>query len=184
MKLLTITCAIGFLLIQTVRSQDSLKTTRLPVKSDQIYKAYIFEPDKKRPAKGYLVTIQDSAVFISPYENKRALNFIDPKLNSLLKFDYHSVQRMKVFNPKTIGRCILIGAVAGIIAGAIIGYASGDDTGWFALTASQKAVVGGLLGGTAGTAVGAIVGQGYVKEYLIDGEWKSLEEVRQFYQNK
>jgi hypothetical protein len=184
MKLLPITCAICFLFIQSVRSQDSLKTTKSPVKTEQIYKAYIFEPDKKKPAKGYLVTIQDSAVFISPYESKRALNFTDPKLNSLLKFDYHSVQRMKVFNPKTLGRCILIGAVAGIIAGAIIGHAGGDDTGWFGLTAGQKAVVGGLLGGTVGTAVGAIVGQSYVKEYLIDGEWRSLEEVRQFYQNK
>jgi len=56
-------------------------------------------------------------------------------------------------------RGVGIGALAGVASGALIGFASGDDPpGWFAMTASEKAALGGATLGVAGLVVGAVVG--------------------------
>jgi hypothetical protein len=177
MKPFLIFCTVGFFFIQSVQSQDSLKNIGQEHTSNTYYKVYIFKSER-HPIKGYLVTIQDSSVFISSYKDKMALNFIDPNLSFTEKIDYKAIQKMKIFNPKVIGRCILIGALTGIVAGAILGYVGGSDNGLFGLSAGGNAFVGGIFGGTLGTAIGAIAGQGYTKEYLIDGEWKNLENVK------
>lgn len=58
----------------------------------------------------------------------------------------------------------LVGLAAGGAAGAILGFASGDDvcTGWclFAQSAEEKAFLGGILFGAAGAVTGALVGKG------------------------
>jgi uncharacterized membrane protein YeaQ/YmgE (transglycosylase-associated protein family) len=182
MKLLTITCAFSMLFLQTVKSQDSLKpvNSQDAVLKPTVYKAYIYQPHL-RSIRGYLVTIKDSSLFLS--QNKIPLSFANANLAYSEKFDYKSIQKVKLSRPKVLGRSILIGAIAGIIAGAIIGYASGDDSGWFALTAADKAVVGGLIGAGAGTLIGASIGREAEKKFLINGDWKSLEEMKESLQN-
>lgn len=58
------------------------------------------------------------------------------------------------------GRGFLIGAGAGAALGVASGLASGDDdqAGWFAMSAGEKAVAGGVLLGGAGGLVGGIIG--------------------------
>lgn len=60
----------------------------------------------------------------------------------------------------------LIGFAAGAATGALLGFASGDDTctGWcfFAYSAEEKAFLGALLLGSAGAVLGAITGSGSV----------------------
>ena len=53
-----------------------------------------------------------------------------------------------------------IGLLVGAAGGAIAGWASGDDRGWFGLTAGEKARIGATLFGVAGSLVGgAIIGR-------------------------
>ena len=182
MKLLALTCVLGTLFLQTVKSQDNLKpvNSQDAVLKPTIYMAYIYQPHR-RSVRGYLVTIEDSSLYIS--QNKMPLSFANVNLAYSEKFDYRSIQKIRISRPKVLGRSILIGAVAGIIAGAIIGYASGDDSGWFALTAGDKAIFGGLIGGGTGTLIGASIGKESEKKFLINGDWKSLEEMKESLQN-
>lgn len=182
MKLLTLTCTLTMLFLQTVKSQDSLKlvNSKDTIMKPSFYKVYVYQPHL-RGVKGYLVTIEDSSIFIS--QNKMPLSFANVNLAYSEKFDYKSIQKIRLNKPKVLGSSILIGAVVGIIAGALIGYASGDDSGWFALTAADKAFVGGLIGGGAGTLVGTIIGKASEKKFLINGDWKSLEEMKESLQN-
>jgi hypothetical protein len=59
------------------------------------------------------------------------------------------------------GQGLAIGALAGVLGGAFLGYASGDDqcTGWcIRFTAADKAKMGAVGLGVLGALVGAIVG--------------------------
>jgi hypothetical protein len=57
------------------------------------------------------------------------------------------------------GKGALTGFFVGAAAGAIAGFASGDDPpGWFSFTAGQKALVLGLLGSASGALLGAVIG--------------------------
>lgn len=67
------------------------------------------------------------------------------------------------------------GLGSGVMAGAIIGLASGDDEyagTFFALTAGEKAFVGGVLLGTAGIVIGTVTGLAHNPE-----RWKTLSRV-------
>lgn len=65
---------------------------------------------------------------------------------------------------ESVGRSMLrkggIGALAGLLGGVILGFADGDDDprGWFAMSASEKAAVGGVFLGGVGFVGGSIVG--------------------------
>lgn len=58
------------------------------------------------------------------------------------------------------GHGVLVGAGVGAAIGVASGLASGDDDpgGWFAMSAEQKALGGGILAGGAGGLIGGIVG--------------------------
>ena len=58
------------------------------------------------------------------------------------------------------GRLAGIGALVGVVAGLALGLAAGDDdpNQWFAMTAGEKAVAGGILMGGTGALVGLVVG--------------------------
>ncbi|HSE28460.1 MAG TPA: hypothetical protein VLA95_09545 [Gemmatimonadales bacterium] len=57
------------------------------------------------------------------------------------------------------------GAVIGLLVGGVAGFASGDDeSGFFQVTAGQKALAGGLLGAGVGLVIGGIVGASSVSD--------------------
>lgn len=46
-----------------------------------------------------------------------------------------------------------LGLLSGVVTGAVIGFADGDDeSGFFAFTAEEKALLGGILLGGAGAS--------------------------------
>src|SRR5687767_5407071 len=53
-----------------------------------------------------------------------------------------------------------IGALGGIVVGAALGLADGDDPagGWFSMTGPEKAALGGTVLGTIGLIVGSVIG--------------------------
>ncbi len=55
---------------------------------------------------------------------------------------------------------VLIGAGVGLFSGVIGGFISGDDpeNQWFAMTAGEKAAVGGAIFGLGGAVVGGVIG--------------------------
>ena len=78
---------------------------------------------------------------------------------------------------------MLLCMVGGAAIGAIIGGLGGNDTGWFGLTSGEKAFVGGLIGVGAGALVGTIIVNSGDKKFLINGEWTSLEEMKESLKN-
>jgi hypothetical protein len=183
MKPLTLTCVLTILILQAVKSQDSLKTA-LPTDTAVqgiFYKAIIYMTNFV-VAKGYLVTVKDSSVYIS--QTKKPLSFDHVNPAYLKKIDYRSIGEVKINKSHAMGTSILVGALLGVVTGAVIGYASGDDSEWFGLTAGEKAFVGGIIGGGAGTLVGALIGKTSEKKFLINGEWESLQEMKEDLQNR
>jgi hypothetical protein len=58
-----------------------------------------------------------------------------------------------------------IGAATGLLVGSVAGFVQGDDeSGFFQLTAGEKALTGGLLGAGVGLVIGGIVGASSVSD--------------------
>jgi hypothetical protein len=183
MKHLTFLFALSAFTMQQVKSQDS---SRIASPGDTLispvfYKASIFQTFHQ-VSKGYLVTISDSSVFLS--ENKIPVRFENVNTAHFGKFDYRNIEKIKLSKPHVKATALIVGAVVGIGVGAIIGYSNGDDTGLFAATAGEKAVFGGLVGGGAGVLIGGIIARASEKTYLINGEWRSLQELKDDLQKK
>jgi hypothetical protein len=183
MKQVTLFIALGILFMQTAYSQDSLASAKSPdtVLRPHIYQAYVFQPGHRSAIKGFLISIQDSSLCIS--QTKLPYSFDQINVSSFEKYNYGHIQKVIVSKPGVSQRATLIGLLAGAAIGALIGYASGSDQGWFALDAGGKAVVGALIGAGAGSIAGALIGKASQKNFLINGEWKSLEEMKTSLQN-
>jgi hypothetical protein len=183
MKQVTLIIALGIFFLQAARSQDSLKSSNLPdtVIRQHIYHAYIFQPGHRSAIHGFLIAIQDSSLCIS--QNKLPYSFEQVNASSFEKYNYSHVQKVILSKPGVSQRATLIGLIAGAAIGAFIGYSLGSDQGWFALDAGGKAVVGAIIGAGAGSITGAIIGKASQKNFLINGEWKSLEEMKASLQN-
>lgn len=95
----------------------------------------------------------------------------------------------------SVGRGALIGFGVGALTGIIIGFASGDDEiqepspndPWgigsaihnaFAMTAGQKALVGGLSLGVGGTLVGIIIGAVAKRKFTIGGKKQKFRDLQ------
>jgi len=169
MKPIIITCLLSLVFFQVAKSQDTLYKPR-------VYNSIIKQYGVK-PVKGYLATIRDSSLYIT--QSEVYLNFDTANLSYFQKFDYKSLVSVKLYNRSKRGRTFLICILTGVVAGALIGYSGGNDTGWFALTAGGKAVVGGIIGAGAGSIVGAIIAADNEKKFLINGEWESLRDMKE-----
>jgi hypothetical protein len=165
--------------LQTVRSQDSSASHST---YNAIIKYHFKGLLKTTSFQGYFVTIEDSSLFVSA--SKMPINFMNPELGSLQRIDYRNLESAKIYqrqkNVLTIVLCTLVGA--GI--GALIGHGSGNDSNNFnaqtlvPLDAGQKALIGALIGGGAGSLIGVVITKAQEKKFLINGEWKNLEEMK------
>jgi hypothetical protein len=136
--------------------------------------------------KGYLTGISDSALFISSLP--RALHSMAMSDNYTEKFDYRNIGELRIQPKGTMGKSILIGAVTGLVAGLIIGavsYTPPQNEAEYLFNPPKAAVIAaaGLAFTGIGIGVGALIGSHHDK-YLINGEWKNLQEIKQEYQNK
>ena len=191
MKPFTFFLSFCFLFLQQVKSQDSLKLQMngLPV----YYKAKL-DFIQGHSMSGHLLDIKDSSVFISQ-ENKAARKkalgpdpfhksvftgdtAADKKYYTINSYNYKLIESIKVTNPKTKTWIIVGGAVVGATIGAIIGIKNGNDPGSPGLSAGAKGLFVGILGGGIGALTGLAVANLCEKKYLINGDWRSLEEMK------
>jgi hypothetical protein len=181
---------ISIVSMQNAKSQDNLKSSTVQLPS--FYRAKIYTMQGQM-AKGRSIIISDSSITMSQRNtNKHGVTGPDPlhkaaytgdttldkKYYTINNYHYNFIKSVQVRNQKLKAWTIVTGMVVGIVVGAIIGYNNGDDQGWFALKAGEKAVVGGFLGGGLGAVTGLIVSSAFEKKYMINGEWKSLEEMK------
>jgi hypothetical protein len=182
---------LSIVFLQNAKSQDSLKPTVVQVPTYYKAKIYMLEG---QIAKGRLLAINDSSISILERNtNKSGLTNPDPfhkahftgdstrdkKYYTTNHYHYKSIKSVVVTNKKLKSWIIVSGMVVGIVVGAIIGGNNGDDpNGWFAASSGEKAVFGGILGAGLGAVPGAIVSSAAEKKYMIDGEWKSFEQLK------
>jgi hypothetical protein len=90
------------------------------------------------------------------------------------------IQRIIVQRKTHIKSGLGYGFLAGAGAGAIMGFASGDDEeGFFQTTAGQKALIGGIFFGAAGASIGGIISAvaGIDDDYDIAGNEETYRSV-------
>ncbi|HEY4337601.1 MAG TPA: hypothetical protein VGM89_16930 [Puia sp.] len=116
---------------------------------------------------GYLYGFTDSAMLLSA--------------NSLVRpYAYREMARIELHRKGVVWKSALAGLGIGLATGALLGFISGDDPReqWFALTAEEKAMAGGVLGGTIGTLIGFVVGAASHRSFTIGGDRKRYERMR------
>jgi hypothetical protein len=180
MKLLPICLAVSVLFLQNVKSQDSLKP-KLNGARHPVYTA-MFYLLGGQTMKATLMAMNDSSVFI--YQKSSAGRDPFHKVNIYAEsqwesYNYKFIESVKVNNKKIRGWLIPTSIVAGIIGGTVIGKNSAHGSGWDgAYSAFGNIFLGAILGGALGTLTGLAVSSALDKKYMINGDWKSLEEIK------
>jgi hypothetical protein len=85
-----------------------------------------------------------------------------------------------VRNKKVRSWLLPVSIAGGSIAGGLIGYAASTNNGGIEDGLNQAAgiILGGFLGAGVGTITGLIICNASDKKYLINGDWKSFEEMK------
>ncbi|HVM88111.1 MAG TPA: hypothetical protein VMT76_07965 [Puia sp.] len=127
---------------------------------------------------GYLYGIGDSILFLS--DGKQPLCFYGSFKNSNLKLDYSDIESLRLYRKGKIWRSTVIGAATGIIIGAVIGFAGGDDPqgSLFHTTAEEKALAGGTAVGLLGGITGLIIGLVSHKTFVLHGKKEKYNKMR------
>ena len=131
----------------------------------------------------HIMNIKDSSVFV--YQKASAKT--DPLQNTNIynesnwdSYNYRFIESIKVRNKKLRHWVIPVSIVAGVVAGGIIGNNSGSNKGDINSQLNNVGAVflGGILGGAVGTITGFAICSIADKKYLINGDWKSFEEMK------
>jgi hypothetical protein len=178
------------LFLQNLKSQDSLISRENEKHNFYKVKIILFQD---QTIKGYLMAIKDSSVFVSEKNmiaRKRNLGpdpfhksmftgdtSLDKNNYILNRYNYKLIESIKVTNQKIKTWTIVTGAVVGIVVGAIIGISNGSDQGFLESSGAQGLLVG-IIGGGVGALTGLAVSSAFEKKYLINGDWKNLEEMK------
>jgi hypothetical protein len=119
----------------------------------------------------------DSALLIS--RQKEPLRWYDTANKGMQRFWYKDLGKVEIYKKGKVGRSVLTGFAIGAFVGAVIGYASGDDTGtFFAFTAGEKAFGLGVGVGGLGALTGLIIGLAARKNFVIRGKKEKYERMR------
>jgi hypothetical protein len=112
--------------------------------------------NNSRTGKSLVQEVSDSAISLKPVI-KRSVTL--PKSQKLNVIHYENIRVVKFNKPGNI----VIGALAGMVIGAVIGASQGDDTwsdggGWFSKpqNSMEKAITNGIGIGIVGGMVGSI----------------------------
>jgi len=127
---------------------------------------------------GYFYAMTDSALLIST--QKQPLRWYDTVNKGMYRFDYKDLAKAEIYKKGQVGRSVLTGLLIGGAAGALIGFASGDDSKdeFLAFTAGEKALGLGIFGGGLGALTGLIVGLAAHKTFVIHGKKENYERMR------
>jgi len=130
------------------------------------------------------MAIKDSSIFTytkkdarpDPLHKEKGIRNMETNWTS---YNYKMLVSIKVNNQELRAWTIVTGAIAGIVAGAIIGKNSTSASGFEGSASGAFAVVlGVLVGGGVGSLTGLVVASAFEKKYLINGDWKNLAELK------
>ena len=180
MKPITVYLAFSFLLLEYVKAQDSLKYA--PTLTHQALLARITFSENQS-IKVHIMNIKDSAVFVYEKAKAKPDPFHTANIYDESKWDsynYRFIENIMVRNKKLRSWLLPVSIVGGIIAGGLIGYAVSKHNGGVEDELNQTAAIifGGFLGGGVGTVTGLVICGASDKKYLINGDWKSFEEMK------
>lgn len=177
MKYITVCLACAVLILQSAKSQDSLKYKE----AETPHPTYSIKLNllKDQSFTAHLMDIKDSSVFVfqiksaapDPFHKNTKLMNIDSNWD---QYNYRFITSIKVHNNKLRTWTILTGVVVGAVAGILITKSSGSDP----YGGAAVVVLGFLLGGGVGAVTGVIVSSAVEKKYLINGDWKSFKEMK------
>ena len=111
--------------------------------------------------KGELLAVKNDEIILMDSINQ-----------SGIKLKSKGIQKITIVKKGELFKGMGLGLVIGGGSGAMLGFASGDDkSGWFSMTAGEKAVVGGLALGVLGALGGGIWGaiKGVDESVVLDG---------------
>lgn len=111
--------------------------------------------------KGELLAVKNDAIILMD-----SINLSGIKMKS------KEIQKITIAKKSGFFKGLGLGLVIGGGSGALLGLASGDDkSGWFSMTAGEKAAVGGLGFGILGALAGGIVGaiKGVDESVVLEG---------------
>jgi hypothetical protein len=180
MKPITICFIFSIFILQNGKSQDSLQSGKIQLLNALMANMQLI---KGTSMNVHLMGIEDSTLFIY----QKTSGGIDPfhEKNIYLKsswtlYNYRFIESIKVKDKKLRAWVIPTAIVTGMVAGGFIGGAlSKNAQGFEGAYASAAAItLGILIGGGVGTLAGILIGSSADKKYLINGDWKSFEEMK------
>lgn len=152
-----------------------------------------------KKAKGWFYKMNDENIYLLPLtKNKkyfRSSDFLSPNVNA----DSYNIQVSQIstiaLQKKNAGlKGALLGLGAGVITGAIIGFADGDDPVYqyqgdfgdifrgisnaFAMTAGEKALAGAIGLGLTGSVTGFIISKIAKKKFIIGGQKDTYRDIQ------
>jgi hypothetical protein len=173
---------------QKVSSGDSISLKK------RIYKISITISDSKK-VKGYLASLSDSNLYLSQSPLRLSLDNSNGHFSS---YSYHHLDKAEIKRKAAAGRGAWKGALIGLSAGIIAGFASGNDpvstyynpydplgtlltevSNSFSMTAGEKAAAGGFAGAVTGALVGAVVGTLVKKKFIIGRNKEKFHAMKQ-----
>ena len=166
--LLVITLTLSFTAVHTAHSQDTsavnMDTPKMKLgKPGVTYNCWVFGNDSVSDIvrKGYIDSTTNSGIIFSFSSTKN--NFL-PKNRVLVYRDISSIDKIKIRRNKSVQRGILIGAGAGFLLGAALGFAGVPEYGVLnSLPPEQNAAAGGLTFFIPGIVIGGVVGSFRIK---------------------
>lgn len=150
-------------------SQDSVMLKSL-------HYTVVVTPLHSKAFKGYLSNINDSSLTCSSVKTNHSLAPHAGKRDTV--FSYADIDKLNIHFGNTATQ-VFVPAGIGLILGAVLGLADGDDNPdtWFALSAGEKALGLGLLGFGVGAIVGAIIVASTHEHFNISGNRQKFHEM-------
>jgi hypothetical protein len=154
---------VSVLLFSHALAQDSTKTA-LP--GGKTFTVHVFTMENL-VIKGILQAAGDNGITVGEQKG-RTLNYVS--------FTPEQIKTLYLRKKGNVGLGALIGGVAGIGIGAIIGYSTKEESPcnpcYFELIGTKKAsaAVGGTIGLISGAGIGMIIGSLTKKQFIIKGK--------------
>ncbi len=177
---------LSAILIQSTARSQKTQSGPKTCKAVVEYKA----PGMDEPLvlKGYIVTIQDSSLFISVV--KRPVDFMDTNLSSLQKIDFGDIQKIRIHQKGAFGKSVTVGLITGLGAGLALANVvnQAPEPGQLgspsASTQLGNMLAGGLLGTSLGAGVGVVFGAASGKKFNIHGDWENFSAMKEYLLSK
>jgi hypothetical protein len=180
MKPLIICLTCSLLFFQNIKSQDNLKFQQ--TKTHHALLARIIYTDEQT-MMAHIMNFKDSAIYV--YENISGRPDPFHKINIYAEsnwnsYNYRTIESIKVRKQGLRAWLLPVSIVGGVLAGGLIGSAVTKNADSFESLNNEWAgiVIGSILGAGVGLATGLIICNESEKKYLINGDWKSFEEMK------